>query len=233
MTPLVNAFPEWATAPIVDACVRLGLPVRCAPAGLRGIIPGAAIAGPVIPVRHHGSVDVFLEAFATATPGDVLVIDNDGRMDEGCIGDLAVLDGRVAGIGGIVCWGAHRDTAELLTLGVPIFSYGTMPAGPAGLRPRPADALERASMGKVVVTAADFVFVDSDGAVFVAKSDLPRVLEAARDIWSIERDQSKRAQSGISMREQFGFDEYLTRRKSDPSYSLRQHLRERGSSIEE
>jgi 4-hydroxy-4-methyl-2-oxoglutarate aldolase len=233
MTPVVSAFPEWATAPVADACVRLGIPVRCAPAGLRGIFPGVSVAGPVLPVRHHGSVDVFLEAFATAKPGDVLVIDNEGRVDEGCIGDLAVLDGRVAGIAGIVCWGAHRDTAELVTLGVPVFSYGTMPAGPAGLRPRAADALERASIGQVDVTAADYVFVDVDGAVFVPKSDLPRVLEAARDIWSIEREQSRRAQSGVSMREQFGFDDYLQRRRSDPSYSLRQHLRERGSSIEE
>jgi regulator of RNase E activity RraA len=44
------------------------------------------IAGRVLPVRHYGSVDIFLEAMGTAQRGDILVIDNQGRMDEGCIG---------------------------------------------------------------------------------------------------------------------------------------------------
>jgi len=233
MSSVTASFPEWATAPIADACVRLEIPLRLAPPGLRAVTPGAAAAGPVLPVRHHGSVDVFFEAFEKASPGDVLVIDNGGRLDEGCIGDLAVLDGRVAGIAGIVCWGAHRDTAELLQLGVPVFSYGTMPAGPATLRPRPQDALQRAALGECIVTAADVAFVDADGAVFVAASDLARVLTVAREIWATEREHSKRAAAGISMREQFRFREYLERRTSDPSYTLRQHLRQHGSSIEE
>jgi 4-hydroxy-4-methyl-2-oxoglutarate aldolase len=229
MIAAIHAFPEWATAPIVDACVRLDIPLRLAPANLRAVIPGTTAAGPVLPVRHHGSVDVFFEAFSTASPGDVLVIDNAGRLDEGCIGDLTVLDGRAAGIGGIVCWGAHRDTTELLQLGVPIFSYGTLPAGPRELRPRPHDALERAAVGSCVVDASDFVFADADGAVFVSKNNLPKVLPAAREIWATEREHSRRAAAGISLREQFRFAEYLERRAKDPSYTLRQHLRQLGS----
>jgi hypothetical protein len=38
----------------------------------------------VLPVRHYGSVDVFLEAFGRAQAGDVPVIDNGGRSDEAC-----------------------------------------------------------------------------------------------------------------------------------------------------
>jgi 4-hydroxy-4-methyl-2-oxoglutarate aldolase len=229
----IETFPEWATAPIADACVRLNVPLRVAPPGLRAVIPGTTIAGPVRPVRHHGSVDVFLEAFAAAAPGDVLVIDNGGRLDEGCIGDLAVVDGRVAGIGGIIVWGAHRDTTELVQLGVPVFTYGTMLAGPRELRPRPHDALSRAAVGPTVVDANDVVFADVDGAVFVAQSELPRVLTAAREIWSAEREHSRRALSGVSLREQFRFSDYLERRAADPTYTLRQHLRNQGAAIEE
>jgi 4-hydroxy-4-methyl-2-oxoglutarate aldolase len=233
MTLVTDVFPEWATAPIADACVKLGIALRLSPPGLRALMPGTAVAGPVLPVRHHGSVDVFLEAFGTASAGDVLLIDNGGRLDEACIGDLTVLDGRVAGIGGIVCWGAHRDTTELLQLGVPVFSYGTLPAGPRELRPRPHDALERAAIGSVVVDATDFVFADADGAVFVPQSDLTRVLAAAREIWSTEREHSRRAMAGVSLREQFGFNDYIDRRRADPTYTLRQHLRRHGSEIEE
>ncbi|MGH9346876.1 MAG: RraA family protein [Vicinamibacterales bacterium] len=233
MPQVIEAFPEWATAPIADACVRLEIPLRLAPPGLRAVIPGTAAAGPVRPVRHYGSVDVYLEAFDEAVPGDVLVIDNAGRLDEGCIGDLAVLDGRVAGIAAIICWGAHRDTTELVQLGVPVFSYGTMPAGPATVRTRPSDALQRAAIGDCIVDAEDVAFADADGAIFVSKAEVPRVMTAAREIWATEREHSRRAQSGVSMREQFAFAEYLERRRTDPAYTLRHHLRARGSAIEE
>jgi 4-hydroxy-4-methyl-2-oxoglutarate aldolase len=39
-------------------------------------------------VQHVGSVHIFLEALADASPGDVLVVDNAGRLDEACVGDL-------------------------------------------------------------------------------------------------------------------------------------------------
>lgn len=57
-----------------------------------------------MPARHHGSVDVFLEALRRAEQGDVLVIDNGGRSDEACIGDLAVLEAEAAGLAGLVAW---------------------------------------------------------------------------------------------------------------------------------
>jgi regulator of RNase E activity RraA len=59
---------------------------------------------------HYGSVDIFLEAMGTAKPGDILVIDNQGRMDEGCIGDLTTLEAQACGLAGIIVWGCHRDT---------------------------------------------------------------------------------------------------------------------------
>jgi 4-hydroxy-4-methyl-2-oxoglutarate aldolase len=84
-----------------------------APAGLNPIREGDRMAGEVLPVRHYGSVDVFLEAYESASGGEVLVIDNGGRTDESCIGDLTVLEAQAAGISGILVWGLHRDSAEL------------------------------------------------------------------------------------------------------------------------
>lgn len=89
---LNNAFSELSTPLIADACLRLGIPIRVAPPGIHVLPEGSHIAGRVLPVRHYGSVDVFLEAMMLAQPGDVLVIDNGGRMNEGCIGDLTVLE---------------------------------------------------------------------------------------------------------------------------------------------
>jgi 4-hydroxy-4-methyl-2-oxoglutarate aldolase len=101
-------------------------------------------------VRHYGSVDVFLEAMASARPGDVLVIDNAGRLDEGCIGDLTALEAEASGLSGMVVWGAHRDTADLRQIGLPVFSYGVCPAGPRRLDTPDPDALTSASFGDFV-----------------------------------------------------------------------------------
>src|SRR6185436_7330969 len=120
-------FATLTTPTIADACVRGGVAFAAAPSTVRPVIPGARCAGRALPVTHFGSVDVFLEAFDQAEAGDVLVIDNDNRQDEACIGDLTVIEAKTAGIAGVVLWGAHRDTAELLEIGLPVFTTGTLP----------------------------------------------------------------------------------------------------------
>ena len=87
-----SAFAQLSTPLIADAALGLHIPFRISPPGIRPIIPDQRLAGPALPVRHFGSVDVFLEAMQGAQPGDVLIVDNSGRKDEGCIGDLTALE---------------------------------------------------------------------------------------------------------------------------------------------
>src|SRR2546423_12836080 len=94
---LTEKFAELSTPLVLDAAVRLKIPFHFAPSGLAPIVPGMRATGRVVPATHFGSVDVFLEAMETAATGDVLVIDNAGRRDEGCIGDLTALEARAAG----------------------------------------------------------------------------------------------------------------------------------------
>jgi 4-hydroxy-4-methyl-2-oxoglutarate aldolase len=43
---------------LADACLILGVAVRCAPSQLRPVSSQARFAGPAQPVRHTGSVDI-------------------------------------------------------------------------------------------------------------------------------------------------------------------------------
>lgn len=221
------------TPALADACMRVGVDVRAAPSGIQQLLPGTRAAGPVLPVRHAGSVDVFFEAYEQSQGGEVMVIDNEGRTDEACIGDLTVIEARQAGLRGVMVWGCHRDTDELLALGLPVFSYGRVPLGPQKPRPRPNDALTSARFGAFSVTAQDAVLADADGAMFVPLARLEQLVEAGRAIMEQERAQAFRAEKGTSLRDQMRFAEYLSRRADDPSYTFRQHLRKVGSEIEE
>jgi regulator of RNase E activity RraA len=219
-----------STPLVADACIRCDVPLRAAPSGIVPITRGALVMGRALPTRHYGSVDVFLEAFESAEQGDVLVVDNGGRVDESCIGDLTVLEAQSAGIAALVVWGLHRDTPQLVEIGLPVFSYGSNPLGPTRLDDRDAEPVR---FGGHVVTRDDVVVADDDGVVFVAAERIDEVLTIAMQIGLVERAQAERIRVGETLREQTGFDEYLARRAADPTYTFRAHLRRIGGAIEE
>lgn len=59
---LRHRFATLTTAHLADACLRVQVPVRSAPASLQAVESGSRLAGRVCPTRHVGSVDIFLEA---------------------------------------------------------------------------------------------------------------------------------------------------------------------------
>jgi regulator of RNase E activity RraA len=229
----VVPLPDLTSAHVADACIRAGVEVRCAPAGVQAVVAGTRIAGRVLPARHAGSVDIFLEALEAAAPGDVLVVDNGGRLDESCVGDLIALEARAAGLGGIVIWGLHRDTADIRAIGLPVFSMGSIPAGPLAVSPRHPDALRSATAGEWTVTPDDIVLADDDGVLFIPAGRSQEILTLAETIRDTERRQAERIRSGTSLRAQVQFRAYLTARAENPGLTFRDHLRAVGGAIEE
>ena len=228
---LQRRFAALTTAHLADACLRARVPLRCAL--LHAVTPGSRLAGRVAPARHVGSVDIFLEVLEGTGPGHVLVVDNGGRLDEACLGDLVVLEAQAAALEGIVIWGLHRDTADIRAIGLPVFSLGAIPAGPQRLDPRPPDALTSAAAGEWTVTGADLVLGDDDGVLFVPAARAAELFTIAETIRDTERRQADQIRSGVSLRRQLQFDRYLAQRHQAPSLTFRDHLRAVGGAVEE
>ena len=218
------------TANIADACLSLTVEFGVWP-DLRAV--GAPrMAGPAYPARHSGSVDVFLEAIGNAPAGAILMADNDGRRDEGCVGDLVVREAKLAGLGGIAIWGCHRDTAELQQIGFPVFSLGSFPVGPREMREPPAERFAWAQFGDFLVSPAHYIVADQDGVIALDAADWPQIRAEAEAIAEREGEQARRVEEGESLRAQFRFDEFLKQRERDPGLSFRAHLRKVGGEIE-
>lgn len=226
-------FEGLTTPHVADACLRSGVDVRCAPSDVRALGRSGRVAGRVRPVRHYGSVDIFLEALEQASPGEVMVIDNAGRRDEACVGDLIVLETKLAGLAGIVIWGLHRDTQELLEIRLPVYSLGDCPTGPLRLDPREADALVSARVGGFAVGAADIAMADANGVLFVPAVRAQEIAALAGSIRETERAQAEKMRRGTSLRAQLRFSDFLARRSENPAVTFRDHLRRIGGAIEE
>ncbi|MGW7357737.1 RraA family protein [Streptomyces sp. NPDC054802] len=217
----------WPTAALWDAGIRLGHRLTLPPLPLRPVAPGMRLAGPLRRVHHTEGVASIFEGLDEAREGDVLFIDNEGRTDEACVGDLVAIEARLAGVAGLVVWGCHRDSDELAVIRLPVFSLGPCPSSPT-VRPDTGGEAERT----FPVEAGDIAVGDSDGLVVVPVGIHSEVADVARTIVVAEQRQAEQALRGVSLREQLAWPEFQERRREDPSYTFRMHMARVGGALE-
>src|SRR5882672_8143093 len=88
---------------------------------LRPMHNGAKLCGPAFTVRTAPGDNLLVhKAIDTADPGDVIVVDAGGFNDHAIIGELMSARAEQRGVGGMVIWGAIRDSAELRQGGIPV-----------------------------------------------------------------------------------------------------------------
>ena len=90
-------------------------------AGLAATIKMTA-AGMVKSKRHLG-----IDAIASASPGDIIAIDNRGDLYNNCWGEILSCAAQKRGVSGVVVDGAARDIDYCQEIGFPVFARGVVP----------------------------------------------------------------------------------------------------------
>lgn len=211
------------TPQLADACERLGVGVRCGPPTIRPLVENMFCAGRARPVKLNGNFEALLELLEDSDRGDVLVIDGAGEPTRCCMGDLMAAEIKNAGLSGIVIWGAHRDTLDLVALGFPIFSIGTFPIA----RPTPPSPSDDGPtrVGETMVTNDDFAACDCDGIVFVREEHVRVAIETALQIQESEFARAQQMNDGRGLRVQLDYAGYRARRTLDPSFTFKDHTK--------
>lgn len=155
--------------------------------GLLALDPGSQLFGPALPCRCAAADNLALHrALAMAAPGTVLVCEAGGRLDAGYWGELMTRDARRAGVAGLVIDGSVRDTARIVSLGLPVFAAGRNPT--SAVKRDPGSCGEPAVVAGVSVGPGDLVVGDGDGVAVVPVPQIPIVLGNARAVIDREHE---------------------------------------------
>ncbi len=212
---LVDLFKGLDTPAVSDAMDKLGIPGQCL-----GIKPlehyKETVVGPAFTVKYvpcgqpAGTVGDFID---DVDPGDVIVIDNDGRIDCTVWGDIMTQYAGIRGIAATIINGVCRDVVRAIEEKYPMFSIGhIMRTGKD--RVEVASINQPVSVGTARVAARDIVIADANGVVVVPRNRAREVAEIAHKIESVENEIRKMISEGKKLgevRKIFGYHQLQTK----------------------
>jgi 4-hydroxy-4-methyl-2-oxoglutarate aldolase len=187
MTAELAELARLGSATVYEAAGRKGL----IDLELRQIVPHACVAGPARPVRCGQDDNLMVHAvMGQAEPGDVLVLTMPEARPVALVGELLATQAKAHGIAAILVDAAVRDVAELISLGLPVWTRWVRIRGATKSVAGSID--EPVSVGGQTIRAGDVVVLDADGAAVVPKHITAEVLTAA--LAREERERVKREQ---------------------------------------
>lgn len=173
------------------AGVALGLRRLTSPATVRGRVVTVRMGRPEAlpdppgpgrgPRRHLGTA-----AVEAARPGDVIVIDNQGRLDAACWGGNLARAALARGVSAVIADGAVRDLDECEQVGLPVFAREAVPVTARG-RVVELDWNVPVTISGITVEPGDLVVADGSGVVFMPASRAKEIGAAACRIVEKER----------------------------------------------
>jgi RraA family protein len=148
-------------------------------------LKSTSFAGPAFPVRVRPGDNLFLHKLLDiALPGDVVVCDAGGALDNAILGEMMGSYAASRGIAAIIINGAIRDRAGLAELGIPVYARGVTPNGP--WKSGPGEVGYPVAVGGLSVAPGDLVVGDEDGVLVLPRADAALIIEKAQAHHKVE-----------------------------------------------
>lgn len=200
---LVSSFEGIPSSIVSDVTGNVGLAMD---SGIKPVYGGAQVAGTALTVKAAPGDNLIIhKAITMAEPGDVLVIDGDGYVETGYLGELMCASCQTHGLAGVVIDGAIRDREEIAEMEFPVYARGVHPQGP--LKQDPGSINVTVSCGGVAVDPGDVVVGDDEGVTAVPGDEAEAVLERSREKLAAEDELRERVEDGEYLYEIGGYDE--------------------------
>jgi len=200
---VVAAFEEIPSTIVSDVTGNVGLTMD---PGIRPAYDGVEMAGTAITVKAAPGDNLIIhKAITMAEPGDVLVIDCDGYVGTGHVGELMCTSCQANDLAGLVIDGGYRDSREIAEMEFPVYGRGVNPQGP--LKQDPGSVNVTVSCGGVSVDPGDIVVGDDDGLAVIPGDGAERVLERAREKLDAEDATREAIEDGTYLFDLKGYDE--------------------------
>jgi regulator of RNase E activity RraA len=199
---LVALFAGLDTPAVSDALDKIGLPGQAT-----NIMPlsdykqatiGPAFTVRYVPVTTSGPPNGVGDWIDDVSTGDIIVIDNGGRLDCTVWGDIMTQYAGIRGIAGTVIDGVCRDVTRAISDNYPMFTAGRWMRTAKG-RMEVASVNEPIGIGRVHVKPRDIVIADANGVVIVPRSRAREVAKIAHWIDESERRIREMIANGSSL----------------------------------
>jgi RraA family protein len=136
------------------------------------------MAGTAVTARSRGGDNLtYLRALEFCRPGDVLVIDAGGDLNNAVVGGILSFYAASIGVAGVVIDGAVRDVAEIRERDFPVYARGITHRGP--YKDGPGEINVPVSVGGMVVNPGDVVVGDQDGLLAIPQQGIQELIEKA------------------------------------------------------
>ena len=201
-TELLEGFRKLSTTNVSDALDKLGL--RGAVIGILPMFPCPKIVGFAVTVKitaaglTRSKQHLGIEAIENAKPDNIIVIDNGGRKDVSCWGEILSVGAKMKGIAGVVIDGAFRDLDAIKTMGFPVYARGVVPVTARGRVMQEAFNI-LIQCGGVQVRPGDLVIGDDNGVVIVPREKAEEVLKVALELYERENAIIEEIRKGLSI----------------------------------
>jgi regulator of RNase E activity RraA len=153
------------------------------------------MAGTAVTARSRGGDNLtYLRALEFCRPGDVLLIDAGGDVNNAIVGSILSFYAASIGVVGIVIDGAIRDVAEIREREFPVYARGVTHRGP--YKDGPGEINVTVSVGGMVVNPGDIVVGDQDGLLAIPQDGVEALIDKANSVRASEAETMRAMKEG-------------------------------------